>query len=344
MGQLRKLVRSEVWLFLGIAVLLYLVIQLLISFGIINTYQQSLFLKMATNVIFAVSLHLIIGITGQFSIGHAGFSIIGAYMSAIVTVKLNLAPSPTLNFIIGILLGGVVSALVGVIIGIPTLRLRGDYLAIATLGFTQIMVVVFNNIEYVNAARGMRLEVLTNWPISFIAVLVTILVIRNFTKSRHGRACIAIREDEVAAQAMGINTTFYKVAAFAIGAFFAGVAGALLAHQTGFLKPSPSTFGFMASFFILIFVVLGGLGSLSGSIIAAVLLTFVDFWLQSLPNSTLIRSLPALLQNFLGSRMLIYSTILVLVMLFRPQGLMGKREVTDLFLHKSGALRKRGRQ
>nr|WP_263326350.1 branched-chain amino acid ABC transporter permease [Neobacillus sp. Marseille-Q6967] len=295
------------WLFLVLAIVVYGVFQALITVGILNAFYSNMLILITINIILAVSLHLVIGITGQFSIGHAGFLAVGAYISAIVTMKLGLP------FFLAIVVGGIVAALAGLLVGIPTLRLRGDYLAIATLGFGEIIRIVFLNIEYVGGASGMMVSHMTTWTSAFVCLIITILVISNFTNSRHGRACIAIRENEIAADAMGINTTFYKVAAFALGSFFAGIAGGLYSHN--FYIIQPTNFGFLKSFDILIFVVLGGLGSLSGSVIAAVLLTVVSTFLQDYPET----------------RMIIYSVVLVVVMLYRPQGLMGTREITDLF-------------
>jgi branched-chain amino acid transport system permease protein len=224
-----------------------------------------------------------------------------------------------LPFVLAIIIGGIVAALAGLLVGIPTLRLRGDYLAIATLGFGEIIRIVFLNIEYVGGAAGMMVSNMTTWTSAFVCLVITILVISNFTNSRHGRACIAIRENEIAADAMGINTTFYKVAAFSIGSFFAGIAGGLFSHN--FYIIQPTNFGFLKSFDILIFVVLGGLGSLSGSVIAAILLTVISTYLQQYPET----------------RMIIYSVVLVVVMLYRPQGLMGTREITDFFGKKKSA-------
>ena len=218
-----------------------------------------------------------------------------------------------LPFFLAILMGGLIAAFAGLLVGIPTLRLRGDYLAIATLGFAEIIRIVFLNIDYVGGAAGMQVSHLTNWTNSFICLVITIVVILNFTNSRHGRACISIRENEIAADAMGINTTYYKVTAFVIGSFFAGVAGALYAHN--FYIIQPTNFGFLKSFDILIYVVLGGLGSISGAIIAAVFLTIVSTFLQGFPET----------------RMIIYSLVLIIVMLYRPKGLMGTLEITDYF-------------
>ncbi|WNS74845.1 branched-chain amino acid ABC transporter permease [Bacillus sp. DTU_2020_1000418_1_SI_GHA_SEK_038] len=299
------------WLFLILSVIVYGVAQFLISAGILNAFYSNTLIFIGINIILAVSLHLVIGVTGQFSIGHAGFLAVGAYISAIFTMKLHL-PLP-----IALIAGGIMAAVAGLIVGIPSLRLKGDYLAIATLGFAEIIRIVFLNIDYVGGAAGMQVSHLTTWTYTFICLFVTILVIMNFTNSRHGRACISVRENEIAADAMGINTTYYKVIAFALGSFFAGIAGGLYSHN--FYIIQPTNFGFLKSFDILIFVVLGGLGSLSGAVISAILLTLVSTFLQDYPET----------------RMIMYSLVLVIVMLYRPQGLMGTREITDLFKWKS---------
>lgn len=295
------------WSYLVLALIIYAVVQVLINGDLISYASQNMLITMCINIMLAVSLHVVIGITGQFSIGHAGFLAVGAYISAICTMKLGMP------FVTAILIGAVVAAIAGLLVGIPTLRLKGDYLAIATLGFAEIIRIIFLNIDYVGGAAGMQVTHQSTWTYAFFGVFLTILVISNFTKSRHGRACIAIREDEIAADAMGINTTYYKVIAFAIGSFFAGVAGAIYAHN--FYIIQPTAFGFLKSFDILIFVVLGGLGSLSGSVIAAVFLTGVSTYLQGFPET----------------RMIIYSLVLILVMLYRPTGLMGTKEMADLF-------------
>ncbi|OIK16029.1 branched-chain amino acid ABC transporter permease [Bacillus sp. MUM 116] len=295
------------WSSIVLAVVFSVVVQFLINGGTLNQFYVNTMFFIGINIILAASLHLIIGVTGQFSIGHAGFLAVGAYASAIITMKLGL-PFP-----VAILVGGIAAAITGLIIGIPTLRLKGDYLAIATLGFGEIVRIVLLNIDYVGGASGMTVSHFTTWPWLIGCVLVTIVVIVNFTNSTHGRACISIRENEIAADAMGINTTYYKVAAFAIGAFFAGVAGALYAHN--FYIIQPTNFGFLKSFDILIFVVLGGLGSMSGAVIAAILLTIISTFLQGFPEV----------------RMIVYSLVLVVMMLYRPQGLLGTKEITSFF-------------
>lgn len=300
------------WLSILLSLILFVVIQVMINSGTLNSFYVNTIVAIGINIILAVSLHLIIGITGQFSIGHAGFLSVGAYVSAIITMKL------ALPFPVAILLAGIVAALAGLVIGIPSLRLKGDYLAIATLGFGEIVRIFFLNMDYVNGASGMTVSHLTTWPWVFFSVMLTILVIRNFTNSTHGRACISVREDETAADSMGINTTYYKVVAFAIGAFFAGVAGALYSHNYYIILPT--NFGFLKSFDILIFVVLGGLGSLSGSVLAAILLTVITTFLQDYPET----------------RMIIYSLVLMVMMIYRPQGLMGTKEFTSFFKRKGG--------
>ncbi|GEN35632.1 MULTISPECIES: branched-chain amino acid ABC transporter permease [Aneurinibacillus] len=298
------------WLSIVLALAVYVVGQVLISGEILNSFYINTLFFMAINIILAVSLHLIIGITGQFSIGHAGFLAVGAYASAIFTMKLQMP------FGVALLVGGLAAAVAGLIIGIPSLRLKGDYLAIATLGFGEIVRIFLLNVDYVGGASGMQVSHLTDWTWVFACLLVTIIVIVNFTNSTHGRACISIRENEIAADAMGINTTYYKVAAFVIGSFFAGIAGGLYAHN--FYIIQPTNFGFLKSFDILIFVVLGGLGSMSGAVIAAILLTIVSAFLQDYPET----------------RMIIYSLVLVVMMIYRPKGLMGTKEITQFFTKK----------
>ncbi|MEG2149245.1 MAG: branched-chain amino acid ABC transporter permease [Clostridiales bacterium] len=299
---------------LGVAALaiFFVVVQLLINSGIINTYYQDILFLMCINIIMAVSLNLITGFTGQFSLGHAGFMAIGAYAAALIIMKISTIG----GFILGILAGGALAALVGCLIGFPTLRLKGDYLAIATLGLAEIIRIVVVNLTITNGAAGLFVnQRFTNWAWIFGITVACVLVIRNFIRSSYGRACISIREDEIASEAMGVNTTKYKIIAFTLSSFIAGIGGAL--YASSFYIIQPANFGFMKSIDFLIIVVLGGMGSLSGSVVAAVLLGFINAYLQS----------------FAELRMIIYSSLLVLIMLFRPQGLMGTRELSmDMFL------------
>lgn len=307
-----KLLNKKNILLAIIILSLYALGQILIVTGIIDSYILLNITIIGINIILAVSLNLITGFTGQFTLGHAAFMAIGAYVSAIMTAKMGMP------FIVGIALGAICAALAGVLIGIPTLRLKGDYLAIATLGFGEIVRIVILNNDYVGGASGLNdIPQYTNWTWLFFMVMATLILIKNFIESRSGRACIAIREDELAAEAMGLNTTFYKVLAFGIGAFFAGIAGALYSGYFFFIKPD--AFGFMKSIDILVIVVFGGMGSIAGSVIGAVALSIISLLLQSVPEL----------------RMVIYSVILFVIMVYRPQGIMGNYKIK---LFKRGGL------
>jgi branched-chain amino acid transport system permease protein len=302
----------------------------------INPYILQIVILCGINIMLAVSLNLINGFTGQFSIGHAGFMAIGGYSSAAFTYYLGgglirsvssvvmfgwLAKS--IIFVFALLLGGTFAALAGLVVGIPSLRLRGDYLAIATLGFGEIIRVIILNIDAVGAARGFAdIPGYTNlfWVLFFM--LLTIVVVRNLMDSSHGRAFLSVREDEVAAEAMGINTTYYKVNAFVIGAFFAGIAGGLFGHYLMYLHTN--SFTFMKSIEVVIMVVLGGMGSITGSILAAIILTI----------------LPEFLRIVKEYRMVIYSFTLIVLMLTRPQGIFGVGEfslqrIRNIFVKKA---------
>lgn len=297
---------------LVVILLLYVLGQILIGMGTIDSYVLLNIVVIGINIILAASLNLITGYTGQFSLGHAAFMSVGAYTSAVVTAKLGLP------FIVGLIAAAICAALAGIIIGIPTLRLKGDYLAIATLGFGEIVRIVILNNEYVGGASGMNdIPQYTNWTWLFFMVVLTLVLLKNFIDSKSGRACIAIREDEIAAEAMGINTTYYKVLAFAIGALFAGIAGGLYSGYFYFIKPD--AFGFMKSIDILVIVVFGGMGSMVGSVVGAVALSIISLVLQSVPEL----------------RMVIYSVILFVIMVYRPQGIMGNYKLK--FFKRGGA-------
>jgi len=284
---------------------LYVLVMVLLEVGFIGAFWELNLVLICINIILAVSLNLITGFTGQFSIGHAGFMAVGAYMSAVFTVKLGLP------FIVAIIAGAIAAAILGFAIGVPTLRLKGDYLAIATLGLGEIIRITILNIPYVGGASGlMGIPRFTNFTWAFFAMALTVFFIKNFINSSHGRACISIRENEIAAEAMGIDTTKYKVVAFTIGAAFAGVAGGLFSHY--FYIAHPASFTFMKSFDILTMVVLGGMGSITGSITAAILLTFISAALASYPEW----------------RMVVYSLLLIILMIYRPQGLFGNKELS----------------
>lgn len=307
---MKAVVKSDIKT-LGICLVGFAVVQALLLQGAIGSFWELNMILIAINIIMAASLNLINGYTGQFSLGHAGFMAVGAYISAVATVKFGLP------FIAAIVLGAIAAGVLGFLIGLPTLRLNGDYLAIATLGLGEIIRIVILNVQYVGGASGfMGIPRYTNFAWAFFMCLFTLFFIKNFVNSSHGRACISVRENEIAAEAMGIDTTKYKVLAFTIGAAFAGVAGALFAHY--FYIAHPASFTFMMSFNYLTMVVMGGLGSITGSIAGAVILTFVSAALASWPEW----------------RMIVYSLVLILLMIYRPQGLFGNVELTSLGIFK----------
>ena len=285
---------------------------------VISPYYTRILMLSGISITAAVSLNLINGFTGQFSIGHAGFMAVGAYSSAYFSINygMNLASSlggGTLGWAVALTLATLVGALfagiAGLVVGIPSLRLKGDYLAIVTLGFGQIIVVFLNNIEAIGGARGYSgIPIVQRFFWIFLVAVLTIVIVYNIVNSAFGRALISIREDELAAEAMGVNTTRYKVMAFVISSAMAGAGGALLAHFDGYLNPK--SFEFIKSFEILIMIILGGLGSIVGSIIGAILLTI----------------LPESLRAFAEYRMVIYSLLLIILMITRPQGLLGSSD------------------
>ena len=313
--------------------ILFFALSLLISSGAINNYFSGILVTIGIAVIMAVSLNLTTGLLGQLALGHAGFMSVGAYVAAIITKSMSLDFS--LSLPLALLAGGLAAALCGLLIGMPALRLKGDYLAIITLGFGEIIRVVIENLSITGGpgglsritrmSRAFSSEVKASSAIQFAIVfwVMVVIITSIFTlgRSRHGRAIISIRENEVAAEATGIPTTYYKLFAFTLAAFFAGIAGGLYAHQTGML--TAKTFGFNKSIEYLVMVVLGGMGSITGSIISSVVLV----------------SLPEVLRGFSEWRLVIYSTLLIIMMLFRPKGLMGTRELSLLELWDKAARR-----
>lgn len=284
---------------------LFAVLTLLINVGVINAYYQSVLYNMCINIILAVSLNLIVGICGQFSLGHAGFMAIGAYAAGIVT---KMIPNYG-GMLLGILVGFAISAVAAIIVSVPTLRLKGDYLAIATLGFSEIIRICIQNMKITNGAAGLTgIPQLTTWPIFYFCMVLAIVICTSFVHSAPGRCCIAINDDEIAAEAMGINTTKFKVMAFVTGAILASLAGSLMANY--FYVLNPSQFTFNRSIDILVMVVFGGMGSMSASVIAAILIGLLNMYLQ----------------QFTDLRMIIYGAALVLMMIFRPQGILGTWE------------------
>jgi branched-chain amino acid transport system permease protein len=337
--------RDLVALVIGIAVLLGLsyVLQRLPIPGI--AYYFRIVILIGINIILAVSLNIINGHAGQFSLGHAGFMAIGAYSSAFLTYYyfgpyVEKMPEGTMQlvaqnglFVVALIAGGLVSALAGYLVGLPSLRLRGDYLAIVTLGFGEIIRVIILNIEKLGAARGLSgVPTWGNFFWVFFFAWMTVLVSMRLVNAAIGRAFLSVREDEIAAEAMGVNTTAYKVKAFVIGSFFAGVAGGLYGHYLAYLNPS--MFTFIKSFEVIAMVVLGGMGSISGSIVAAIVLTFLPEGLRVVKDVFHLSSDP---------RMVIYSVLLIVLMRTRPQGLLGRRELWDVFSRRKDSNRKDAR-
>ena len=272
-----------------------------------NRYYLGIAIDVGINIILAVSLNLINGHTGQFSLGHAGFMAVGAYTAASITLalsqKLPASVMPVV-FVAALLAGGLMAALAGLTVGIPTLRLRGDYLAIVTLGFGEIIRVILENMDSVGAASGLKgIPNYTNFFWAWSVAAITVFVVGCLVNSTYGRGFIAVHDDEIAASSVGINPVRYKVTAFVIGAFFAGVAGGLYAHHKQFL--SPTGFDFMKSIDIVVMVILGGMGRTAGVIVAAIVLTL----------------LPEFLRGFAEYRMIIYALLIIILMILRPQGL-----------------------
>ncbi len=312
---------------LAAAVVCFAVLQVLMAFKILNPYWQLVINLSGIMTISALGLNLVYGYTGQFSLGHAAFYGIGAYASALVTRTLG---GNILTLLLGIVAGAVLAGAVAFLIGLPILRLRSDYLAIATLGFGIIMKVLFDNsdavIPMMGGSAGMTgIARLTSFAWVFALALAGVLVLRNLVYSSVGRALVSIREDELAAEAVGVNTTKYKTLGFVIGCMFAGVAGALYAHLYAYLNPF--NFDFLKSIDVLLVVVLGGLGSISGTLVAALAWTFLLEGLRV--------ALPAEVQDW---RMVIYPLVMIVFMIFRPGGIFAGTEFP--FLRQRAARRR----
>jgi branched-chain amino acid transport system permease protein len=275
-----------------------------------NPYFLDIAVSCGINITLAVSLNLINGYTGQFSLGHAGFMAVGAYVAATLTTLLGpvllpvLAGQTWLLFTLALLAGGLAAAVAGFIVGMPSLRLKGDYLAIVTLGFGEIIRVVLQNIDAVGGPRGMiAIPGYTTLFWAYGLAAITVYVVWSMVNSTHGRGFIAVADDEIAAEAMGINTTRFKIKAFLVGAFFAGLAGGVYAHFKQYIVPAG--FGFDRSVEIVVMVILGGMGRTTGVIIAAILLTVMGEWLR----------------QFGDLRMILYSVLIIVLMIMRPQGI-----------------------
>lgn len=285
---------------------------------LLEEYLNPYFLRVVINcgiaMVLALSLNLVNGCAGQFSLGHAGFMGMGAYCSIFLTTVYPLGFFNTeFGAALAILAGGLMAAVAGYLVGLPSLRLRGDYLAIVTLGFGEIIRIIFLNIEVLGGARGMPgIPRISSFFSVYLTVFITAVVLHRLIHSSTGRAILSLRDDEIAAESMGIHISRYKIVAFVISAFFAGIAGGLFAHYQGFIDPN--SFNFTRSVEVVIMVVIGGMGSLSGSILGALIVTL----------------LPELLRAFNQYRMVIFPLILIIMMLLRPMGLLGHREIWQI--------------
>jgi len=335
---------KEYYKFILVAALVYLLIEILngnipILPRLLTRYYMQILMFALINIIMTVSLNLINGFTGQFSIGHAGFMCIGAYTSAYFTTILfkasKMAYFPQLTiFLFSLIMGGILAAIAGYLIGLPTLKLKGDYLAIVTLAFGEIIrsvvrasdeIAAFLNkiglvkysetIAKISGPRGLSaIPALSKFWLVYVICIISVIIMRNFIYSTHGRACLSIRENDVAAETMGIDTTRYKIIAFSLSAFFAGVGGGLFAHVLRFIHPD--NFSFIKSIDYLIYLYAGGMGSITGSILAATGLTILPEFLRVI--------------NFQQWRMVIYPLLLIILMLRKPDGIFGNREFSFL--------------
>ncbi|AGU82971.1 branched-chain amino acid ABC transporter permease [Streptococcus anginosus] len=286
----------------------YGLLTLLVSAGVLNDFYLQILQQIGINIILAVGLNLIVGFSGQFSLGHAGFMAIGAYAAAIIGSRTATYPA----FFAAMVLGALIAGAVALVVGIPTLRLKGDYFAIATLGVSEIIrILIINGGDLTNGAAGiLGIPAFTNWQMVYFFVVITTILTINFLRSPIGRATLSVREDEIAAESVGVNTTKIKVIAFVFGAMTASIAGSLQAGFIGSVVPKDYTF--INSINVLIIVVFGGLGSITGTIVAAIVLGILNM----------------VLQNVASIRMIIYSLALILVMIFRPGGLLGTWELS----------------
>ena len=321
--------------------LIYLAIHCLNQAKILNNYFLQVLMLIGINLIMTESLNVLTGMTGQTSLGQAGFMAVGAYISALVTSVLIPAKNfssaalisfkigkigfqitsipQTLIFLLGTLTGGLVAALFGLLIGWPSLKLKGDYLAIVTLGFGEVIRQIIRVTPVLGKAFGMTgIPKLANFFWIFFFALLTIFLCRNFMDSSYGRACMAVRDNEIAADTIGINTARYKVIAFVYSAFIAGISGSMFAHTMVYLHPD--TFAYTKSTDYVIYLYAGGVGSISGAVLGAAALT----------------ALPEILRQISNWRLVIYGLLLVLIILFRPTGLFGGREFSFLGLNTGG--------
>lgn len=310
------MVRPEYLAFIAV----YLVIQLLNRTGVITNYLFQVIMLAGVNIIMTISLNMVNGVTGLFSIGHAGFMAIGAYIAAVVSTAImpifgirSGDPAANLVLLAALAAGGLVAALSGFLIARPTLKVKGDYLAIVTLGFGEVIRASIRLIEYVGGPRGMiNIPKITNFTWIFVMVLLAVYTSRNFITSTYGRSCLAVRENEIAAEVMGTDSRRYKTIAFTFSAFWAGIAGGLFAHLLMFI--SPDNFAYAKSTDLLVYLYAGGVGTITGSFAGAFLMTL----------------LPELLRFLEDWRLVIYALVLLYVIIWRPHGISGGKEAKFL--------------
>lgn len=304
MSKIKKINYFITYMLIIISVFL---INVFVNSGIFNDYQTSIFINVCINLILAVSLNIAVGCLGQITLGHAGFMSVGAYVAAIFQTSMGL--NGISGYLISILIGAIVAGIIGILVGIPALRLKGDYLAIITLAFGEIIRVIIEALDITGGASGyMDIVEFTNPTIIYLITVLSIVFMYSAMTTRQGLAILAIREDEIASSASGINVVYYKTFAFVLSAIFAGLAGGIYAHYNGMLQAK--LFDFNMSINILVMVVLGGMGSFTGSIFAAIVLTVI----------------PEVLREFNEYRMIVYALVLVLTMIFKPTGLFGRNE------------------
>ena len=283
---------------LAILCALFVLVLILMEAGALTRHIRSMLVPICINIILAVSLNLTVGFLGELTLGHAGFMSVGAYAGCLFSIAMQDILPTAVRFPLAMLVGGLVAAVFGVLIGIPVLRLHGDYLAIVTLAFGEIIRSVIINLEFTGGAAGLKgTPQDSTFVIAFIVVIITLLVIMNLVNSRHGRTIMAIRDNRIAAEASGINVTYFRMLAFVVAAFFAGVAGVLYGHNLSIL--SAGTFDYNKSIELLVIVVLGGMGRIRGSVISAIIITV----------------LPEALRELADFRMLIYALVLIVMML-----------------------------
>ncbi|NLG04040.1 MAG: branched-chain amino acid ABC transporter permease [Clostridia bacterium] len=291
---------------LAVTIIVYIIVMILLKAGLLNRQMTSIIIPICVNVMLAVSLCLIVGFLGELTLGHAGFMSIGAYAGALVTIYASSLPVP-LAFALAIIAGGLSAGIFGIIIGVPVLRLKGDYLAIVTLAFGEIIKSIINSMKITNGAAGLsnipKYSTHKQFTLVFIIMMLMIMMVANLVNSRHGRAIASIRDNYIAAEATGIHVSRYKAMAFVISAVFAGIAGVIYAHNVGILKPG--NFDYNRSIEVLVMVVLGGMGNIKGSIVAAIILTL----------------LPEVLRGMDDYRMLLYAVILIAMMIFNNSAL-----------------------